>query len=553
MSAFRRDKGGLPAVFSPQGRKLKDYDIDSASSDYNPAAIYLDKVVAVTTCTDSYGTMDNRTKKLFTAVGRLWFFYWNGSNQAFRTSTDGGLTWSSETTLGTIGNEYFDVFYDSISGNIYYAFAQAQTYFTWRYGVPQTNGTITWTIGETTHTPTNNSSVKRPCIKTDSAGNVFVAIECKDGSNYVHIEVDIYTGTWTNASLDFNSNDTGADWAAALFRFTSGKMCILLTNINGGTAGRIIDYSGAAWGTPIDISGDTRCESWNGSGDAIGDTMYWVGFQNDTTDQISYFSHDYGSGSVPSQTAMNTLAGYIRDGTGGLATDGNKTFVAVYASLGGYRSNALYARVSVDKGATWGPEVTIYQNMNQMLSKGLSMPERFTGTALNFAWTEGKVNPFNINLGILQLGKSAALDKNGNQILAGVGYQKQSNKLFYRNLTAQTTTITTLRGFAIMPDVMAYVARKSGIIRTNAVVRVKNDTANDGTYVELRDEFGVTLDSDTVTNGSVVDANYRTVVLQNSQTITVGQCVLQRLLGNAVTGGTSTFIVVRFEITEDDW
>lgn len=81
--------------------------------------VTIDPTVKVADTTSTNPTAYVTQRKLFrTEAGKLILFYQNGTDIAYKTSTDGGSTWSSETTVALSNSPDFSAFMDS-HNNIY--------------------------------------------------------------------------------------------------------------------------------------------------------------------------------------------------------------------------------------------------------------------------------------------------------------------------------------------------------------------------------------------------------------------------------------------------
>lgn len=153
-------------------------------------------------------------RKSFYASGRYWVFYSDGTNIVFRTSTD-GIIWGASTTAraGTRGS-MFDIFFDGI----YVAYAYCPNVITsailYRRGIPNIDGSITWTAEQTAVASVTNHIYSYPsvCIGTDGYAYVF----------YRHYNTSTYTlrvtksgnidGTWGTTSAGFPFDICNVNW-----------------------------------------------------------------------------------------------------------------------------------------------------------------------------------------------------------------------------------------------------------------------------------------------------------------------------------------------------
>lgn len=120
------------------------------------------------------------------------------------------------------------------------------------------------------------------------------------------------------------------------------------------------------------------------------------------------------------------------------------------------------------------------------------------------------------------------------------------NRAYLQDLTALTTTSTTA---VALGSPITITPNYGGYIVIDAVVRVNNNTLSDGVTVSLLNGTTV-VDSETYTqeglasNSHTIDLHYE---LQNQ---TLGTALTLALNFNAVTGGTASAKIVRFEAKE---
>ena len=95
------------------------------------------------------GAGEQNMRSLFYAAGLYWAFYSDGTNVVYKTSTYGS-SWSSKTVVRTCeqGRMYaFGLYWDETYLHYIYAW-QGNNDIYYRRGVPNANGTISWTSAE---------------------------------------------------------------------------------------------------------------------------------------------------------------------------------------------------------------------------------------------------------------------------------------------------------------------------------------------------------------------------------------------------------------------
>lgn len=82
--------------------------------------------------------------RVIVMAGRIWVFYYDGTNLCYKSSAD---SFTTKTSLGAVGGGYaFDVYYNGTY--IYYARQQSSTLMYFRRGTPTSGGTISWSAVE---------------------------------------------------------------------------------------------------------------------------------------------------------------------------------------------------------------------------------------------------------------------------------------------------------------------------------------------------------------------------------------------------------------------
>lgn len=156
----------------------------------------------------------------FYAAGRWWQFWGDQSgggtgpfNLKYRSSTDLGVTWSSDTTLTTfpVADAQWNLSYDRNTGKLHVCkntqtdlgvlFHDGMEY---RRGTPASDGTITWDAAWQTVIATGNN-VGDHCMVIDSTGQPWIGY-CDNSSgsptlgNAKCVKNSATDGTWTTAS-----------------------------------------------------------------------------------------------------------------------------------------------------------------------------------------------------------------------------------------------------------------------------------------------------------------------------------------------------------------
>jgi len=298
--------------------------------------------------TSTYGTRNAFQRKCFYANGRFWFSYSDGSNMVYRTSTD-GTTWSAATTVragenyGELFSVWFDgarVHYSSINGSL--GSGKAIVY---RSGVPNADGTITWTAAEVVAVPgISGWTFYYPTITVDSNGYAWIGYQAMKYP-YYHLNVTKSgnnDGTWGTTASGFPYAVYSDQTAGAVcpVPLTNGKMAVFYP-VGTGTV-RIKTWTGSVWRAEAATT-STIANYIYFCAVAEGDDGHLV-FLSGTS--IKYTKYTYSLNSFGSET---TLASATTSSAPAISISGNRLYVFWAAS------NHIYYRKF--SGASWGSTV----------------------------------------------------------------------------------------------------------------------------------------------------------------------------------------------------
>jgi len=157
-----------PEVILHQGTEATSTIYANATSAYVTVDAYANVPSSVGTSTSSFATRHPFQRKAFYANERYWVFYSDGANIVFKSSIDGKM-WSvpSNIRLGGQGG-YFSLHFDGENVHLVYAYLGS---FTYRKGIPNSNGTISWGTEYTVKS-------------TDSSENRFLTNQLVKGNLY---------------------------------------------------------------------------------------------------------------------------------------------------------------------------------------------------------------------------------------------------------------------------------------------------------------------------------------------------------------------------------
>ncbi len=232
----------------------------------------------VGTATQPFGVMHGRMRKSFYTAGRFWYFYSDGTNAGWETSTD-GTTWAgSFTSIGACDRgHFFSIWFDGTY--VHYARNDRTVGYDlyYRRGVPESDGSITWSAAEQlVQDGTATNTYETPTIAVDTNGYAWIGVyfDKQDGDDLpVIIKNANNDGTW---ALDFEYTLNATDepgWAVTPVPLTDGKVYVIYAR-NAVTLGRLYD---SGWGSEENDVTDNAIErSYVYSAVTEGDDVHFV-------------------------------------------------------------------------------------------------------------------------------------------------------------------------------------------------------------------------------------------------------------------------------------
>ena len=264
-------------------------------------------IVGVTTQSRAVGGWYSHQRNSFYANGRFWAFWGDGNGMVYATSTN-GVNWTAPTTVKTGGlsvdGSYFSIWFDGTW--LYYAYSPMQSgcaiYF--RRGIPNSDGTITWSADEQIAVPqTAGVEPLVPFVGVDSGGYPYIGYYTETDIINRVTKSSTNDGTWTTASGFPYQLSTTSGRAVSVLPLTGGKMIAIyaIDTI------RVRVWNGSAWGT--EASTTSTCLEWLYSAVAQGDDVHLV-FLKSTGYDIIYTKYSYASNSFSPETTLVSGAPY---------------------------------------------------------------------------------------------------------------------------------------------------------------------------------------------------------------------------------------------------
>jgi hypothetical protein len=283
----------------------------------------------VGTSTTNMGTYSPFQRKAFYVNGRFWVFYSDGTNIVYRTSTD-GLTWTSPIIVKTGYAYEFSVWFDGTY--LHYANAYGSPIY-YRRGIPNSNGTITWSAPEQVVSTTYNIA-RYPFVSVDSDGYVWIGYMEYTGTNYYPyvIKSGNNDGTWgtTPDGFPHRLSTTSGGWRVSVIPLILGKIVAFYTY----TYGKIYakPWDGSAWGVEEETTSTVYSSDYYSVVAEPGRDWVHLAFHS-SAHNIIYVKYTYPtqSGGFGTETTLQTNVTHL---TSPVISIGNVTDVGVPALLG---------------------------------------------------------------------------------------------------------------------------------------------------------------------------------------------------------------------------
>ncbi len=201
----------------------------------------------VATSTDDEAVQFGYMRKGFYAEGLFWAFYSDGTNAGWEFSAD-GTTWvGAFTSIGACTKGYrFSIWFDGTY--VHYVRYDGVTYdLFYRRGVPENDGTITWSAAEqTVHNGTSNDRYTTPCITVDTGGFAWIGSLYYDGAGHpVVLKNSENDGTWTTDFVYELSATNDTSFNVCPVPLTGGKVYVIYCRNSQAPLGNL--WNGAAW------------------------------------------------------------------------------------------------------------------------------------------------------------------------------------------------------------------------------------------------------------------------------------------------------------------
>lgn len=362
----------------------------------------------VGTSTYTYPISYPHQRKGFYANTRFWVFYSDGTNMVYKTSTD-GTTWSSATTVRACTNGYmFSVWFDGTY--FHYAYAAFGTSIYYRKGLPNSDGTATWSVDEQTVSTTYNKAYY-PFVSTDSEGYVWVGYADVTGTScYPYIIKSQYNnGTWgtTPAGFPYKLSTTASgsygvpNWRISIIPLTVLKM-VAIYAYNGITA-RVQSWNGTTWGTEA-ATASTTYNIYH-SAVAQDDYVHLTFLASDVAAKlwIIYVKYTYSTNSFGAETTLVEVAASNPSAPVISIDNSNNLYVFRLGSTAKHIYYHKWNGTSWEAAVDWITEATEFTGYDR-----LSCFYKQYGSYIGLAYTTKGTTPYNVRFAYLTFAAAKA-------------------------------------------------------------------------------------------------------------------------------------------------
>ena len=261
-----------------------------------------------------YSTLRPFQRKSFYANGRYWVFYVEGSNIVFRTSTDGS-SWSASTTVRSNADPdsqycvggHFSVFFDGTYLHYAYADDASSGSLYYRRGIPNSDGSMTWSAVEQTAYSQSGYNPSDPFVSVDSSGYPWIGFSCYSSGHRAYVTKSSKNdGTWTTESgFPYQLTNSLNDYnRVTIVPLTSQKVYAIYTASGGCRVyGKL--WTGS-WGNEEQVStGASTIQSGSYySAVASSDDIHFVYLSSST---VKYIKRIYGTGWQSEVTVQSSV------------------------------------------------------------------------------------------------------------------------------------------------------------------------------------------------------------------------------------------------------
>ena len=357
------------------------------------ADLFAETLIApVVAATDggSWGVGEWTQRNTFYYAGRHWIFYLTTANMIGFVSSEDGLTnWTGDTIRAAYGYTEFSIFFDGEYVHYVWARAQDNNAIFYRRGIPQPNGTISWSAAEQTAVPAYAGGYYiTPTVAPNSDGYPFVGFCHYDPGVEISpwvIKSDNTDGTWSGSETPHRLGANGGTAYVQPVPLTNGE----LMAVYGKVIGFMQIWDGIQWNSEVQITPGNMGQSYSFSCCSIpGSNKVWMAYLESSKHFILQI-YDNGSwGSVIDIDNTNTSS--FLGGNIGVNSEGQN----LWFLWGNPTPDLVYVNKSVDGGVTWAAKEEIKQG-GALTSRGFSISYNQGGL---FPGSKSSLESFSIGL-----------------------------------------------------------------------------------------------------------------------------------------------------------
>jgi len=365
----------------------------------------------VGTSTTATGTRYGGQRKSFYASGRFWVFYHDGTNVVYESSTDGVAWGGAAVSIGaTAGGGRASIAFDGTY--VHYTrgtFATTYDVF-YRRGIPEANGTITWSAGEqTVDNGVAGDYFDYPTITVDTNGYAWIGAynDQVGGDDFPVVFKNANNdGTWALDFLFELSAIDDTEWRVIPVALTGGRVYVVYFRDGDPILGRMYD---AGWGAEendladFDVAFSFRFQV---SVIANGDNVSLV-YNRETTNQIRHNERVFGVG-------WNATDNLVRDAVTGVTTmalayePNNGTLYCFWLNV--TTDHVYFKKFS---GGVWDVAFTDWldESVDDIASElELNSYDMTYGSSIGVCYTTKLAQPFNIRFAFLEIPLPPTID-----------------------------------------------------------------------------------------------------------------------------------------------
>lgn len=217
-------------------------------------------VVVGTSTTNSAERLEYMHKSFY-ANGLFWVFFSDATNLVYYTSPD-GTTWtvggSSPVRACTLGY-YMDIWFDGTYLSYVYCNNTANVAISYRSGIPNSNGSITWNaVEQVAVAAVSGTQYEYPSICVDSNGYVWITYnQTVSSAQYPYVTKSGNlgsTGTWgtTPTGFPYKISGTNSNSVTRVVPLSaSGQVVVVWGNAYGNSPVYLIPWYGSGWGAIV--------------------------------------------------------------------------------------------------------------------------------------------------------------------------------------------------------------------------------------------------------------------------------------------------------------